>query len=182
MARYTALTKPDDSGEQAPIAKLELDGYTNNEFWDGEGSVNEFWPYTAVGALIYLFTGRRPEDDKEGAGVEIPDSLGWHIALLMDFWCDLWGSLSEEGGGLGTDSNNSLREYLAYQTAQGAYPSRRCRRLRRNVRELSPLSVQAASCSAVVLGWDKALPIHPIRGCPYQNRRTSSMEAVPGAQ
>lgn len=124
MARYTALTKPDDSGEQAPIAKLELDGYTNNEFWDGEGSVNEFWPYTAVGALIYLFTGRRPEDDKEGAGVEIPDSLGWHIALLMDFWCDLWGSLSEEGGGLGTDSNNSLREYLAYQTAQGAYPSR----------------------------------------------------------
>ena len=124
MARYYALTEPNDSGEQDFVAKLEMDGYVYPEFWEGEERVNEYWPESAVSALIFLFTNRLPLEDMTGEGIEIPDSLGWHIALLMDFWSDDYCGLGDEAGGLGTDfSSGMLREYMAFRAGGDAYPS-----------------------------------------------------------
>ena len=80
MARYTA-----DNEDHHLIAELELDGWSEPEYWDGSTQVPEGFPWAAMDALTVLFTGKRPLDGGT-EGIEIPDILGWHIATLIEAW------------------------------------------------------------------------------------------------
>ena len=70
------------------IARLtELEGWGIPEHWKGQETFPEGWPHASVQTLINLFTGRYPDPDNAD-GVEIPDTLGWHITTLIEDWGD----------------------------------------------------------------------------------------------
>ena len=77
------------------IASLELDGYVKKEDWRGDRTAGDVWPVATVNALVHLFIGVSPDNDTEGAGVEIPDQLGWHIAALIELWTDEYHPLDK---------------------------------------------------------------------------------------
>ena len=80
MARYTSRRN------SSIVADLELEGWSQPQEWKGRDNAPEAWPDTAVNALIHLFTqGPASEDQDEGRG--IPNTLGWHIATLIEMWC-----------------------------------------------------------------------------------------------
>lgn len=85
MATYTHLAPPDERGFQTVIAKLGLHNWAHPEPWQGDSCAPEDWPAAAVRALIHLFT-RTSATNKQPEST-IPDSLGWHIATLIETWC-----------------------------------------------------------------------------------------------
>ncbi len=94
MARYTSIQPGPGTGEKS-IASLELDGYVQEEDWKGDETTGHLWPVATVNALVHLFTGVSPDNDRESAGVEIPDRLGWHIATLIELWADPYHPIDE---------------------------------------------------------------------------------------
>ena len=94
MATYTSI-RPVTPGMEDVIASLELDGYVKKEDWRGDRTAGDVWPVATVNALVHLFIGVSPDNDTEGAGVEIPDQLGWHIAALIELWTDEYHPLDK---------------------------------------------------------------------------------------
>ena len=123
MARYIAL-KEDSRGDITHLAQLELEGHLAPGWWYDEGDPKEDWPEAAIGGLIHLFTGQRVNDDTTGEGVEIPDVLGWHIAVLMESWSEQFCHLGEKGGGLDSKDSPAMVEYMEFNGPQGKYPSK----------------------------------------------------------
>jgi hypothetical protein len=126
MARYTSnkilreLT--------LSIASLDMKGYLQSKYQEGNETEPAFWPRTAVSGLVQLFTGLNPDSDKTGEGIEIPDCLGWHIAVLMDSWCDEACPLSEGAPELGPAMGmamepeyNNMEAYMAWKA--GSHPT-----------------------------------------------------------
>ena len=127
MARHTAVRPLKDEGsevgDQYYVAHLELEHHATPELWPGYEREPTHWPASAVASLIQLFTGRNPNDDDEGNGLQIPDSLGWHIAVLIDHWADGACSLGYETADINSDQDQ-LTEYLAATSPTGDYPSK----------------------------------------------------------
>lgn len=122
MARYTTLTPTDEQRIKSVIARLELDGYHSNKLWKETDSVKAEWPHAAVNALVNLFTGQNPLEDTECKGVEIPEALGWHIAVLMEAWCDL-GTGLDQYKPIALNNEDSLREYMISRHPKSHRPS-----------------------------------------------------------
>ena len=125
MARYATTTLENDT---LLIASLRMEGYLQHEYWEGNETQPHFWPQTAVNGLVHLFTGLNPDSDETGEGVEIPDCLGWHIAVLMDSWCDEKCPLSERAPELAPETGlamepeySNVEAYMTWKT--GSHPT-----------------------------------------------------------
>ena len=93
MANYAQYSIEHPDGTTVTKARLTLEGWSPPEYWEQTDQVPEGWPTTAVAALIHLFTSMHPANAGE-KGVEIPNSLGWHIATLFADWGDYAHSIN----------------------------------------------------------------------------------------
>ena len=83
--RYFSVEKDDTTGELRPVARLDMEHWKRPESWDPQNEAPQDWPVNAVDALISLFTGKTATEAGEN-GIELPDSLARHIAVLMEDW------------------------------------------------------------------------------------------------
>ena len=117
MATYSNAVR-----EGHPTASLTLDGWDTPHTWEGAAAAPEGWPQAALESLINLFSNSGPATSHP-KGMEIPDSLGRHIAVLIEDWGTLGFDnetmeLAYKPNGITTHLEQDVRANLQYAALQ----------------------------------------------------------------